>query len=310
MHEKNISKSGAIIVRLAGGIGNNLFQYSAGKYLSDRLKLPLILEKSFLSKNVKDFEILLSLNSSEITNKSHSAKLVLFFLRINLIERILFKLGRSSRVAQELFYRMFKIYFSNEFGYDYRLDKIKNSVIIMGYFQSWRYARYLIDSQELNSLLLNQSSWYNQTKAKIQLVNPIVIHIRRGDYTNVAESIGLLSYNYYNEALKALPIEFRDKEIWVFSDEIEKAKYLFSENKGHRIHFVDSPVNVSAFEVIHLMSFGEVHIIANSSFSYWAAILSKNSKLVIAPTKWFKSLPDPIELLPKDWVRVASDWET
>jgi hypothetical protein len=310
VHEKNISKSGTVIVRLAGGLGNNLFQYAAGKYLSDRLKLPLTLETSFLSKNVKDFEILLSLNSSEIANKSNSAKLISSILRINLIERIFFKLGRSSRIAQELFYRIFKIYFSNEFGYDYRLDKIKNSVTIMGYFQSWRYAKCLIDSQELNSLLLNRSSWYNQTKAKIQLVNPIVIHIRRGDYTNVAETFGLLSYNYYNKALEALPIEFRDKEIWVFSDEIEKAKYLFSENNGHRFHFVDSPKNVSAFEVINLMSFGEVLIIANSSFSYWAAILSKNSKLVIAPTKWFKCLPDPIELLPKDWVRVASDWET
>lgn len=310
MQKSNNFNSGTINVRLSGGLGNNLFQYSAGMYLSKRLKRPLTFQKSSMLRTEHDFEILVDFNSSDTRSKTILPKYVTFILSIPLLEKIMFKLARLSKLVQTILFHLFRIYFSNQVGYDTNLEKIEDSVTLVGYFQSWKYASCLVESEVLDTIFVERSNWFEITKTQMQFVKPVVIHIRRGDYTKNIETLGLLSKVYYYNALNSLPTELSEREIWIFSDEIEKAKNVLAGNNKYKFHFVDTPEYVSALEVMYLMSFGVAHIIANSSFSYWAAMLSKNSRVIIAPTKWFKNTPDPIDLLPKNWVKVASSWES
>jgi hypothetical protein len=57
------------------------------------------------------------------------------------------------------------------------------------------------------------------------------------------------------------------------------------------------------------MSLASANVIANSTFSWWAAALNQNKGFVVAPDKWFRGLEDPKDLIPPDWILVKSQWE-
>ena len=56
------------------------------------------------------------------------------------------------------------------------------------------------------------------------------------------------------------------------------------------------------------MKFAKVFVIANSTFSWWAANLSINDSLILAPNKWFRSAPDPADLVPPNWKLIDTGW--
>lgn len=136
----------------------------------------------------------------------------------------------------------------------------------------------------------------------------LVIHIRLTDYLSET-NFGIPSSSYYSEAL-SLALGLRSfSDIWVFSDEVELAK--------KRVHIdVDLPVtwfndfDLSTAETFTVMRQGQGFIIANSSFSWWAARLSLSAHpVVIAPTPWFKNLNEPDNLIPPDWVRIDANYD-
>ena len=61
-------------------------------------------------------------------------------------------------------------------------------------------------------------------------------------------------------------------------------------------------------ESLMLMSKGAAIVIANSSYSWWAAKLSSNGCIIIAPSKWYQGMKDPLDLIPEDWTKIESSW--
>mgnify|MGYP003342821508 FL=1 len=99
-------------------------------------------------------------------------------------------------------------------------------------------------------------------------------------------------------------------DIWVFSDEINlvRKEIPFKENK-YRVKWFGN-LELTDYETLELMRYGSGYIIANSTFSWWAAYLAYNkSAPVIAPNKWFQQGEDPNELCPPDWIKIESFWE-
>jgi hypothetical protein len=117
-----------------------------------------------------------------------------------------------------------------------------------------------------------------------------------------------LGPNYYKNAL----IEIREAGItgpvWVFSDDIDSAKRVLDLPLDENINWVVAPKETDPAEELAIMQFGGAHIIANSTFSWWGAYLSKSTKLVIAPGSWFKGQREPLDLIPPDWKRIENDW--
>ena len=154
-----------------------------------------------------------------------------------------------------------------------------------------------------------------------ELVNPIFIHVRRGDYVNHQYAHPVCSIEYYKEALKHFD---ESSPVLVFSDDIEwcKEQSLFSDDRFLISEYKETYSQTSEtkdgrikslipYFDLCMMTLCSGGIIANSSMSWWGAWLIKNqTQPIIAPKTWFNS--DYIksnnynmkDLLPKSWIEV------
>lgn len=124
----------------------------------------------------------------------------------------------------------------------------------------------------------------------------VLIHVRRGDYVKFQHYHYLIDEEYYSKAL-----QYFDSSLtyYIFSDDIELCKTFNVFNKLENKIFVDEPDEIVALALMTQCIGGA--IIANSTFSYWGAMLGAYyyGKQVIAPFKWCKD--PPISLFPSDW---------
>lgn len=179
--------------------------------------------------------------------------------------------------------------------YHYTPIKYSNNMSLNGYFQSYKY----FDSYK--DVLLN---YYLKMNIRPELNNLydynniISIHIRRTDYLNLKEYHTNLPTSYYISAIKTLS---HGKKILVFSDDIPWCKSVMTSKS-----FIFSE-GLKDYEDLYVMSLCKHNIIANSSFSWWAAYMNKNKdKKVIAPKQWFGPAckHDTRDLIPKDWILI------
>jgi hypothetical protein len=223
-------------VKLIGGLGNNLFQYAAGKYLSDKVNLPLLVDANGLETRFSAAKYFLKDLHPEPKPLNFFWELLFRFRKKT--NEILFSLGRSSKIFQNLSYKIFKIYYSHEVGFDKNLDRIESQATLMGYFQSWRYAKYLVNSNLMARTVTINSDWYRKMLREIYFRNPVILHVRRGDYVKLKNKIGILSKDYYLGAYESLPSNLKKSEIWVFSDDLVLAKKILSGIAIEHIFFI------------------------------------------------------------------------
>ena len=149
------------------------------------------------------------------------------------------------------------------------------------------------------------TNWFVSAKSELEDLKPIVIHVRRGDYLLQGDDWGVLGLDYYRQALETLGAG-PATPVWVFSDDLEGARELLEGKVEGQLKWVEPDQESNAAESMVLMSCAEKIVIANSTYSWWAASLGRPKKTVIAPETWFRSKPTPDLLLPPEWLRVKS----
>ena len=173
---------------------------------------------------------------------------------------------------------------------DLKLSTDKN-IKLSGYFQSYKYFEHC--KEDIKKLFI-----FRPQSEKIGYVS---IHIRRGDYLNLGDFHHNLSLDYYKNAIDY----FSGYNFLVFSDDIEWCKSQF---KGDNFEFVEGKDD---YEDLILMSECEHNIIANSTFSWWAAYLNSNpNKIVTYPDKWFGNHYDKFttkDIFPPNWVCLSEN---
>ena len=300
------SRSNVVEVEIRGGLGNQLFSYFAGLYLSELndSKLKVKICQPATNETVHGDSIAeLNLKGDFFLEKERN-------FTEQFTKKLITKLVRSSRFFAFIRLHLSGQYNSNELGFDHKVKGLKPPIVLTGYFQSWRFFYAVKDKIDRPIEISRPSEWYRKFSAKAVLEKPIMLHIRRGDYTNpINSNFGLLSGNYYRRALEMLPEDVKLKPIWVFSDDPERAKETLKDLPRYNFLWINPPTSESAVESLLLMSLGSANIIANSTFSWWGAMLNTTGHVVIAPSKWFKSQEDPRDLIPDAWRRVESDWD-
>lgn len=282
---------------LMGGLGNQLFQVSAGKSLELKTGKKVDFTTSYIEKignsHGMDISKYFTLDDCLSKSKSISKEKLIMLRKINTISRKL-KIADLNRY-----------YFSDEVGYDSTIFELSKPRKILGYFQSWKYFDSLTDFSFLE-VKKPVSNGFRALELEISNSECGAIHIRRGDYVKQGQTFGLLSYKYYEESIEQLSLS-KGSTLYVFSDSVEIAEPILRPWGGrYLLRFVK---NFEDFESMLLMSRFPKIVIANSSFSYWAALLGGKKGEVIAPSKWFKSWDDPAELIPPYWTKCLSQWE-
>ena len=284
-----------IYVRIRGGLGNQLFQYSAARSLADRLNVNLGLDTREYNANspfemgLKHFNIRAEFNPKGLMKhkKNGFSKYILDIA-----------LGNHKNVYKE-----------TNLGFNNLFHSLPNKTYLKGYWQSEKY----FENNQKNvfrdlQIIAPQSKKNIKISENISKTNSVSLHIRRGDYvTNSAYNMkhGTCSLDYYKKSVDYLSKSLnKNFTIFAFSDDPE---WVFKNLKlPMDIQFIEHNSSKKNYEDLRLMSQCNHNIIANSSFSWWGAWLNKSPKrTIISPKEWFadKNIKN-IDIIPNNWIKI------
>lgn len=290
-----------IIVKIIGGLGNQLFQYALGKHLA-------LLNHTDLKLDITGFD----------EYKLHAYSLGHFNITENFATReevARFKRYRRRRGKIWFIYNRFiadeqKYTQERQFHFDPQILKGTGDIYLDGF---WQTEKYFKDIQDILRKEITVKSPLQGRDAdiarEIEATNSIMMHIRRGDYvTNqqTNEYHGTCGLDYYRKAIAIIAEKVPSPHFFIFSDDHEWVK----ENivLEYPSTYVDHNNADKNYEDLRLMSLCKHHIIANSSFSWWGAWLSQNThKIVIGPKGWFnnpKKKSITSDVIPSDWITI------
>lgn len=215
----------------------------------------------------------------------------------------------SISLIDKLSYRLNppRVFREESSDYNPAFKGLHGNIILDGYWQSYKYFEdYREDILKAFSFPDQISIENQELLRQISDSGSISIHVRRGDYTTKAgrNFHGLIPLTYYTKALTEIRKTANYPYLFIFSDDIEWCK----RNVRYDLPttYIDGNGPNNGVEDMRLMSACKHNIIANSSFSWWAAWLNNNpDKVVCAPKNWFKNTKDSIDdRLPPKWVRL------
>ncbi|MDQ8205630.1 alpha-1,2-fucosyltransferase [Pelagicoccus sp. SDUM812003] len=262
-----------IIVRVSGGIGNQLFQYAIGRAASHHHQVPLKLDTTSYETYTlhNGFRLKQFLTQSEIAKEQE-------IRRLKGADNLIYRALRRAGIIKRNTY-----YSEKERTIFDPVALSKNPVYLDGYWQNEKYFSnirqiLLQETQPSEPLSTQAQDLFLMT----QRSNTVSIHVRRGDYLNHPE-IGVLSLDYYKNATDYIKSKVQSPKFYIFSNDLEWCE--------QNLNFIKNPIyvnnTVTEIDDITLMSQCQHNIIANSSFSWWAAWLNQRThKIVISPKKW------------------------
>jgi len=314
-------KIGSLYIYLMGGLGNQLFQVAAGISLSHLRKQNLLIDETFgnYRKNYKNqADIRTFENANLIAEPLVHKNLKILSRMLGLLIRLSLSGDKSSRkkiIERGLKFslsiilslsesKLIRIWSASNIGFE-SIPKSSKSQYLVGYFQTYRFASDPYVYEKLKTLKI-ESSAIEQLSLEAESEKPLILHVRLGDYIQET-TFGTLGSDYYRRALTLVFDPKKYLKIWVFSDEIEKAKQLIPKDFDEFVRWFPKTNETSA-ETLEKMRLGHAYIIGNSTFSWWAAFLSKTPNApTIAPSPWFQGMDEPNDLIPPQWRRLARE---
>jgi len=293
-------------IPIDGGLGNQLFKFYAGLYFSRKLDLEPIFNVSRLRQIAKlhpgeNIQTLGLLDGYDIKSNPLLYRWDASFRIQGAYQRFLSSLKFNST-------DLFSPQAHAEIGYVEIPQSANPKKLANGYYQSWRYFEELEIKPTISyESLTKPTRWLENQLNLMAQVDPVVIHVRRGDYQLRKNwQIGCLSPKYFHSIDARV---LKNNAIWIFTDTPETVLKEF-DGFGIEVHVIQPPLESDPVESMILMSNASRIVISNSTFSWWAAKFAPPETVVYAPTKWFEHRSDPIDLIPPSWKRVQSFWMT
>lgn len=289
----------AIISQIIGGLGNQMFQYAAGRALSILRGMPLYLDVSgFTGYGLhQGFELDRVFSCPVTLAEPQDVRAVLGW--------------QSSRFARRIFARPALRFLRNHhfmvephFHYWPGICNVPLPNYLMGYWQSERYFSDVAQTIRTDFTFRQPMSSRNLEFAeKIGAVNAVSLHVRRGDYVSdprTTATNGVCPVSYFDTAIRYISARVTAPHFFVFSDDMEWVRANL--HIDHPRHYVDHNRGSESYNDMRLMGLCRHHIIANSSFSWWGAWLNPcEDKIVIVPQRWFANDNDVKDLFPPGW---------
>jgi hypothetical protein len=274
-----------VIVRLCGGLGNQMFQYAFGRCLSQKRNDVLLLETSQLQvpppHTSRDYRLDIFNISGKLTTLPEITKTSGVLLSM-------IQCGRGFH--REVF--------------EWRTGCAH--VVLQGFWTSELYF------SEIECLLRREFTFKSPARICSHTIDTnsacaVCVHVRRGDYLSPAgDHLGFVGLDYYKKAVAFVAERVPNPHFYVFSDDMQWCIENLSFTYPHTYVHHDRPPDEFAEDDLRLMAACQHFIIANSTFSWWAAWLgSKESTIVVAPGRWFRDDAHASnEIVPSRWARL------
>ena len=272
------------IVKFQGGLGNQMFQYAFLLALKKASNEDVYIDISEYSRHKQHngYELKRVFGICNEIASIHDIWKYTCIFRNDIINRIYIKISR---------FRKSDIKEINSYKYLPGILTEHRDGYYDGYWQCFKY--FDCCSDDIIRYFTFVPATDSQNCDIIERINndnkSVSLHIRRGDYLKSDIYRGLCGIEYYTKAILYVRSLLGDGIFfYIFSDDIQwcRENILCLLNKDKFI-FVDWNSESQSFRDMQLMSLCRANIIANSSFSWWAAYLNKrNDKIVIAPEKW------------------------
>lgn len=263
------------IVKFSSGLGNQVFYYLFYLFLKNKYPKEAIYGY-YLKRDLQNHN---GLEVSKVFDVE-LPKATLFSNFISFCCHVLYKLGIKKYMEP--------------------CDPCKmNAVLYCAYYQDKKY--FLDNISKIKFREINLDDKNKQIMDLILNTNSVSIHIRRGDYLK-AENIkmygNIATDDYYKKAIAAVSSRMEDPYFFIFSNDIEWCKNNLDIDKAV---YVQDNTGAKSYIDMFLMSKCKANILANSSFSYWGAMLNENvNKIVVYPHIWNNVFtPD---IFPQNWI--------
>jgi hypothetical protein len=303
-----------ILVRLMGGLGNQMFQYAAARAVSIRNKTSLKIDLTLLDINKKR-------EHSVYTHRDLDLEIFNVHLEKASPKEIEYFNGKFYRSLWGKIYnrimltaRKKKLVLQRSRNFDPSILKLGNDKCMVG---SWQSEKYFKDQE--SSIRKDFTFRVPLLEVSADLVrdmrtsNAVCVNVRRGDYVTspiYSKTIGALSAIYHNNGIAFFERTLPGARFFVFSDDIEWCR----EN----LHFT-LPVTFVGHEhagkkfgnYLQLMCECKHFLIANSTFSWWSAYLGeKKGSIILAPVQWTRSSEEnPADIIPEHWKKMETIFE-
>jgi len=303
---KNSKSSSRVIARVFGGLGNQLFCYSAARRLALMNDLELVIDD--VSGFSRDFRYKRFCQLGNFNISSRSATAAERFEPFSRIRRYMIRRLNKLKSFEKRNYII-----QEGVDFDCRLIdlKVKGSLYLEGYWQSESYFKDIEDVLRNDLTITPPLDQENQSmSSRINQCNSVAIHVRFFDHPNF-KGVNNVANTYYSNAIEIMEKLNPNAHYFVFSDIPEYVKDLISLSDERMTIVQHNHEEVNAYADLWLMSQCSNFIIANSTFSWWGAWLGKSeNKIVLAPD--FKiSSPGKITswgfegLIPDSWKTVC-----
>lgn len=292
------------IVKLKGGLGNQMFQYAYALLLKKRTNENVALDYSAFQSLKNDtirvpriakFNILLPKASDDQINSicklKHNGNSQTFKYRLGIYI--------ENKINKKYFIEPNRAYINPE--------KIIEKQYFDGYWQSWRYIeevkeeikREFVPNYKLSDMTLKY-------KNIIERENAVFVGVRKGDYTKEISHYGSFTSQYYENAMYYIANRIKNPVFYVFSNDITWSKENINWN-NYNVKFREKEFQTDDFEELLLMASCKHAIIVNSSYNWWGAQLIKNkNKIVCCPQKWWFD-DKPIDIILNEWIRIKDE---
>lgn len=297
-----ISAETMTIIKLNGGLGNQMFQYATARAICDRA--PVLLDLFFFTKYKSQDDYTPRSFELGVFENLQAKPLSSFF------EKVLYSEEKFFKVLKFFIYSRMQKIVQRDMEYMGSLRRNKGHVYLNGYFQSERYFSKIRNQllQEFCFPVLDTENLSRQYF--IQSVSTSVsIHVRRGDYLKPHNNKvhGILPLRYYTKAISNIEQQVENPYYFIFSDDPNWCEKNFNFLSG-KFTIITNNDSSTAWKDMCLMTKCNHHIIANSSFSWWGAWLSTfDKKIVVAPQKWYAGEERnkySEYIIPQSWIRL------
>lgn len=295
------------IIKLKGGLGNQMFQYAFAKYVEhisgEKSVLDFSAYEELLNDEIRKPRLLKFNITSKVASQNEIGKCTLLRHKGNSLS-LKYKIGI-----------LWEALFNKKYFFEWkRGDFISDSQILKcdyfdGYWQSIEYIEP-IREQLLKDFTPNYEL---SAKAQKQMVdmqshNSVFVGIRKGDYTANAKArkhFGGITNEYYSKAMALIALKVDCPVFHIFSNDIEWCKQNIDFG-SYNVVFRDKEMQTNDFEELMIMGSCKHAIISNSTFNWWGAYLIKNpNKEIVCPLRWFND-DTPINIVPEGWNRIEA----